>query len=97
MIDRETSESEESYPWPDVEAARKNARLQGKHPISEGQARHLHGAKACPKCGVAAERLAWLYFESPEGTWELLCGRAGWMTVCDECHVQVDFFLEILS
>ena len=29
--------------------------------------------------------------------WEHLCGRAGWMTVCDRCHLQVDFFREAMN
>jgi len=42
-----------------------------------------------------ARQLSWFYFESPSETWEYLCGRAGWMTVCNRCQRQVDFFLEV--
>jgi hypothetical protein len=87
---------DEGYPWPDVDASRRNSRLQRKHPVSEGQASYLKRAKTCPQCGLAAQ-LTWFYFESPKETWENLCGRAGWMTVCDKCHVQVDFFLEVMN
>ena len=52
---------------------------------------------ACPDCGAAPAGQAWFYFESPAWTWDHLCGRAGWMTVCDPCHRQVNFFLEILN
>lgn len=91
------AEFEDGYPWEDVDEARADRRLQRKHPIAEGQDRYRAVAKACPKCNTAADRLSWFYFRSPALTWEPLCGRAGWMTVCDQCHVQVDFFCEVMS
>lgn len=83
------------YPWEDVDKARHNPRLQRKHPPGEAD-KYRVMAKPCPKCGKASGELAWFYFESPKWTWENLCGRAGWMTVCDACHMQVDFFLEVM-
>ncbi len=88
---------EEDFPWEDVDAARTNRRLQRKHPSAQGKSTYLSRAKPCPQCGSKADELAWFYFESPSGTWNQLCGRAGWITVCDSCRVQVDFFLEVLS
>lgn len=87
---------EDQYPWEDVDKARHNQRLQRKHPPSEAD-KYRATAKPCPKCGKASADLVWFYFESPKWTWENLCGRAGWMTVCDTCHVQVDFFLEVMN
>lgn len=84
------------YPWDDVGKARRNQRLQRKHPPGEADS-YRAKAKPCPKCGKTSGDLAWFYFESPKWTWQNLCGRAGWMTVCDACHVQVDFFLEIMN
>jgi HEAT repeat protein len=52
---------------------------------------------SCPLCGRAANQLAWFFFSTPPETWEVLVGRAGWMTVCDKCHIQVDFFGGIMS
>jgi len=88
---------DESFPWADVDAARKNSRLQRKHSLEEGTDAHFSSAKACPKCGAPPDKLSWFYFESPKWTWEKLCGRAGWMTVCDKCHLQVDFFVGIMN
>jgi len=83
------------YPWQDVDRARKDKRLRRKHPVNEGK--QTYQSKACPRCGAKAEGLEWFYFESPQETWAKLCGTAGWMTVCDRCHVQVDYFEEILN
>ena len=87
----------DDYPWEHVEASRRNRRLQKKHPATEGQSRYLTDAKTCPKCQAPPEALSWFYFESPKWTWENLCGSAGWMAVCDRCHVQVNFFGEAIS
>jgi hypothetical protein len=84
-------------PWEDVEASRRNRRLQGKHPTTEGKSQYLAKAKPCPKCNTSADALGWFYFRSPKETWPMLCGIAGWMAVCDRCHIQVNFFDEVMS
>ena len=87
---------DEQYPWEDVNKARHNRRLQTKHKPDEAVS-YRENARPCPKCGKGSSELAWFYFESPRWTWQHLCGRAGWMTVCDVCQAQVDFFLEVMS
>lgn len=92
----EADSERDQCPWDDVDKARHNQRLQQKHPPGEADT-YRATAKPCPKCGKGSAELSWFYFESPKWTWENLCGRAGWMTVCDHCRVQVDFFLEVMS
>jgi hypothetical protein len=58
----------DEYPWEDVQASRRNRRLQAKRPIAEGKSRYLAEAKPCPKCHTAPNELAWFYFESPPET-----------------------------
>ena len=82
--------SEEQFPWEDVDACRQRRR---KPPSPKP----LDAGSACPHCGKPADAPTWIYFESPAWTWENLCGRAGWLTVCDPCRLQVDFFLEVMS
>jgi hypothetical protein len=94
---RDNSDKDEVYPWSHVDASRRSVRLQRQHPVSEGQQCYLAMAKACPACGLSADQLTWFYFESPKQTWQWLCGRAGWMTICEACHVQVNFFEEVIS
>lgn len=48
----------------------------------------------CPKC---ARQLKRIYFISPAYTWENLCGRAGWLTVCVQCKLQFDFDCESMN
>jgi len=32
---------------------------------------------ACARCGCEAATLEWFWFESPDWTWQALCGSAG--------------------
>lgn len=42
----------------------------------------------CPKCGRRKKKI---FFKTPQWTWGCLCGRAGWMTICDHCKLQFEF------
>jgi hypothetical protein len=94
--DNEDGVHDDQYPREDIDKARHNRRLQQKHSPDEA-AQYRDKARPCPKCGKPSGELAWFYFESPKWTWENLCGRAGWMTACDACHVQVGFFMEVMN
>ena len=87
---------EEAFPWDDVDAARNDAELQGNQDSAAARREYGDGVK-CPHCSRSGDQLAWFYFSSPAFTWEHLCGRAGWMAVCDECHHQVVFVGVIMS
>lgn len=95
------NEMDQEYPWEDVEAARHNARLQkrhrGKERVAEGLPAHFAYVRPCPTCGAASEKLSWFYFESPKETWPNECGVAGWMAVCDPCHIQINLFGDVVS
>lgn len=93
------------FPWRDVEASANDEQLQSQHAAQVhkdapawldmnfvgGNARH------CPGCNRAPADLTSIYFSSPPWTWQKLCGRAGWLTICRPCHLQVDFFLTIMN
>ena len=86
----------ELFPWDDVDAARDDTRLQAEHDAEN--ARKLHGSEVrCPKCSRSGDELAWVYFKSPPWTWQSLCGRAGWLAICDGCRAQAGFFLKLMS
>jgi hypothetical protein len=91
------SGDDQQLPWEDIQASRRNRRLQAKHPVTKGKNYYLAGARSCRKCHTPADSLSWFYFESPKETWPELCGVAGWVVVCDGCRVQVDFFIEVMS
>jgi hypothetical protein len=92
-----------------VEAAANDEELQRIH-RSQGQAQAPAllevGQRAesgnqrtanCPGCGRSGSDLKWIYFSSPAWTWQRLCGRAGWLAICEPCHMQVAFFMEVMN
>ena len=71
------------FPWRDVLAC-----MFAKHKylaLSE---------RTCPDCG---ERMVLFYYTSPTWTWNSLCGRAGFLTICPSCPKQVDFVLTMMN
>jgi hypothetical protein len=59
--------------------------------------RGVRGGNPCPVCNNPSEDLTWIYFASPRWSWKKLCRRAGWLTVYDDCHVQVQFFCDVMN
>ena len=97
MDDDESDENGEIFPWEHVMACVSDAKLKKKHPMRKAKQEGLPFAKPCPKCNASPSDLKWVYFESPPQTWEWLCGRAGWMTICEPCHRQVQFFCQVMN
>jgi len=80
-----------------VTNARQNQHLQEQYRPAEAQARYQDAARRCPGCGHGAAALAWVYYRSEAWTWHAGCGTGGWLTLCDGCDLQVDYFLEEFS
>src|SRR5262245_35373083 len=59
-------------------------------------AREQHGehARACPECGREPSALFWCSVSSPEEDWDEGRGLVGFLTLCDSCKAQVDFFID---
>ena len=85
MDEEKAKEKQEILPWKDVEACMDDVRT----PL----ANHL----SCPICGKKSEELHWIHFSSPDWTWEKMCGSAGLMSICKDCHCQVEFILESMN
>ncbi len=80
------------FPWEDVDACRLDAERQRLQ--AEAYKKRDLEIKLCPACQKSAQ---WVWFESPPWTWQKLCGRAGWLAVCDECHLQIAFHLVLMN
>jgi len=97
MSDEIENLGSDDFPWEHVQAARNDDRLQRRHSTAKAKEHYAASAKHCPQCNAAPDALQWFYFQSPAETWKMLCGRAGWITVCDKCQRQVNFFLEVMN
>jgi hypothetical protein len=78
-------------PWEDVDACRR------KRIPREVREQLRQGPETCPQCGLSADRLRWIHFVSPAWTWQHLCGREGWLAVCDACRLQVAFHVTMMN
>ena len=47
--------------------------------------------------GLCLRAAEWVYFRSPDWTWEALCGRAGWMLWDPSTGEQFAFRLTVMS
>jgi hypothetical protein len=65
--------------------------------VEAAQSMYLERASSCPRCKTSADQLSWYFYTSPDQDWQALAGRAGWITVCEGCHIQVDFFIFIMN
>lgn len=79
--------------------AKNDPTFQARFAPKAKAARQKYSARArpCPKCGTKEDKLDWFYFMTPGSYLQALAGRAGWMTACPKCNVEVDFFVEIMS
>jgi len=82
--------------WAEMQALRADPAAQSRGDAARREAL-MSRARACPKCDRPPTELAWVYYSSPPVTWEHLCGRAGWITLCDHCERQVDFILTVMN
>ncbi len=83
------SDEEALFPWEDV--------LKCKIIPNEGE------LKPCPECikenteGDKEGHIITVYFKSPAWTWERLCGREGYLTICTKHKIQVDFICTVMN
>lgn len=93
-------------PWEDVDRCRWDTALQEnrKRQVNEDTGepvfdldRLREAARPCPECGDRFDELVCFYYSTPSWTWQKMCGRAGWLVVCDRCHLQVQFFLHVMN
>lgn len=62
--------------------------------VEYAQEQFLSQARLCPTCGAAPSDLFWLGMEDADDAWEAGHGRAGYLTICERCKLQVDFIVD---
>ena len=82
---KEMKEYRTIFPWEDVNAC-----------MHWWNIRNLLLGKGvpCPVCGKPTKRI---WFSSPGDTWNNLYGRSGILSICKDCHLQVDFHCLMMS
>lgn len=81
------------FSWEEIEEAKKEIDYTIYH-ISMKYAKEdfMDKAKPCPKCGKKPDELFWLGIQSAPEKWKKGQGKAGFLTLCEQCNIQVNFF-----
>lgn len=83
--DRGTKEKPSIFPWEHVDIC------------LEETIEVIPNRLPCPICGKPSNELRWIHFDSPQYTWENLYGREGAMSICTDCHCQVEFICVMMN
>ena len=84
----------------DVEASLQDSRLQAAHDLSELDEKLRHQLRARREEVLeegASESTQWIYFSSPDWTWEQLCGREGWLLYDPKSKHQHGFLMTLMN
>lgn len=83
------------FPWPEVAAAIAAADGQiAAAATAAAQEEFAADACACPTCGRPPPALRWVSIGASEEAWIAGDERCGWLTLCDRCRRQIDFFVD---
>lgn len=62
--------------------------------VEQAKERFLSLAVPCPLCKKPPEALSWVYLVIPEWACKNAAEHKGWVTICDQCKLQISFFVE---
>jgi hypothetical protein len=68
-------------------------RDRGMPSIEQAKRRFLPQAIPCPLCKMPPEKLSWVYLVVPKWACKDAAGQKGWVTICDQCKRQINFFV----
>ena len=68
-------------------------RRRGMPSVEQAKKRFLPRAIPCPLCKTPPEKLSWVYRVIPEWACKDAAEQKGWVTICDTCKLQIDFFV----
>ena len=80
-----TKQNPEIIPWEDVERC--------KDIVIDP----IYNRLRCPICGKSSEELHWIGYTSPQEDWENLAGWMGALSICNDCHFQVEFICVMMN
>lgn len=57
----------------------------------------IYNRLSCPICGKPSDKLHWIGYTSPQQAWENLAGWMGALSICTDCHCQVEFICVMMN
>lgn len=83
------------FPWPEVDRARRSMDPSVSSLSVQFAQEDLGGqAKGCPLCHVPAADAEWISIGTSDEAWSAGDERCGWLLVCRQCGIQVDFVVD---
>jgi hypothetical protein len=82
------------FPWPHVQQYMYRIDSTVYRVAIQFAQEEFPSARPCPSCGRAAADLFWFSISDPESAWDAGTGRVGFLTVCTQCRLQVEFLLD---
>jgi|RhiMethySRZTD1v2_1073278.scaffolds.fasta_scaffold855506_1 hypothetical protein len=99
--DRLMPDGEDSFPVEDVEASIQDAELQRSNRVESLDDAYRDELEAIRRAAVAdrgaPESARWVYFSSPDWTWQHLCGREGWLLYDRATQTQHAFLMTVMN
>ena len=62
--------------------------------VEEAKKKFLQQAMSCPFCKTPPEQFSWVYLVIPQWACKAFDVKKGWLTICDHCKLQINFFGE---
>lgn len=62
--------------------------------VEKAKEKFLQQALPCPLCKTPPEQLSWVFLVIPQWACKNLDEQEGWVTICDRCRLQIDFFVQ---
>jgi hypothetical protein len=87
--------TEDGFPIEDVNASIRDRDLQRRLDAPQRTTLDTFRRQAIEQ--GASERAKWIFFHSPEWTWQDLCGIEGWLLYDEETHTQHAFWLTAMN
>lgn len=84
----------EPFSKEDCLMSKEDKRLFGLPSIEKAKKKFLRHAMPCPLCKTPPEHLSWVYLVIPQWACKGLDEKEGWVTICDGCKLQINFFGE---
>ena len=72
----------------------KDKRHNGLPSVEKAKEKFLDQAMPCPLCKTPPEQLSWVYMVIPQWACKDAEQNEGWVTICDRCKIQIDFFMQ---
>lgn len=86
--------ADKEYPREDYLMFSEDKRDRTMPSVEEAKKKYLQQAIPCPLCKTPPEELTWVYLVIPRWACKNADENEGWITICDRCKLQIDFFVE---